>query len=131
MLSQFTQQHQCFSLKTPGGIRTPDSSVGCDDHCARASFFDDCFQNLNMTVPTPPGSNKPACMAEDGDMHFTKLKTSTTLMRADPTGNLPHDQLAKMFPTPPSHEHNLVRVGDQFYDFGNSFAPKWAILTKS
>lgn len=26
--------------------------------------------------------------------------------RGDPTRDLPHDQLAKMFPTPPSHEHH-------------------------
>jgi len=66
---------------------------------------------MNMTVPTPPGSNKPAGTVEDTDLiHFTKLKPSTTLTRVDPTGNLPHDQLAKMFPTPPSHEHNLVNL---------------------
>ena len=64
-----------------------------------------------MTVPTPPGSNKPAGIAEDADLHFTKLKPSSALTRSDPTGNLPHDQLAKMFPTPPSHEHNLVSIG--------------------
>ena len=66
-----------------------------------------------MTVPTPPGSNKPAGTADDNEIHFTKLKASTALTRVDPTGNLPHDQLAKMFPTPPSHEHNLVN----FYNF--------------
>ena len=52
-----------------------------------------------MTVPTPPGSNKPAGTADDNEIHFTKLKASTALTRVDPTGNLPHDQLAKMFPT--------------------------------
>jgi hypothetical protein len=67
-----------------------------------------------MTVPTPPGSNKPAGITEDGDLHFTKLKPSSSLTRADPTGNLPHDQLAKMFPTPPSHEHNLVKLLQSF-----------------
>jgi hypothetical protein len=70
-------------------------------------YFD--FQSIHMTVPTPPGSNKPAGIAEDTDIPFTKLKPSSALTRSDPTGNLPHDQLAKMFPTPPSHEHNLVK----------------------
>ena len=71
---------------------------------------------MNMTVPTPPGSNKPAGTVEDNDLiHFTKLKPNTTLTRVDPTGNLPHDQLAKMFPTPPSHEHNLVNHSTTFF----------------
>jgi hypothetical protein len=31
---------------------------------------------------------------------------SSKQRQLDPAGNLPHDQLAKMFPTPPSHEHH-------------------------
>ena len=51
---------------------------------------------MNMTVPTPPGSNKPPGIVEDNELNFTKLKPSSTLTRSDPTGNLPHDQLAKL-----------------------------------
>lgn len=55
-------------------------------------------------APTPPDSNKPANHHEETDEKTTlKLLRNTKI---DPTGNLPHDQLAKMFPTPPSHEHN-------------------------
>ena len=56
----------------------------------------------NGVAPTPPGSNK--ALSDDPDAAFTKLKSGQTKV-TDTTGNLPNDQLAKMFPTPPSLEH--------------------------
>jgi len=44
-----------------------------------------------VTVPTPPGSNKPAALEEE-TVSYTKVK-QTVSMRVDPTGNLPHDQV--------------------------------------
>eukprot|EP00095_Tigriopus_kingsejongensis_P006785 maker-scaffold794_size96255-snap-gene-0.18 protein:Tk06785 transcript:maker-scaffold794_size96255-snap-gene-0.18-mRNA-1 annotation:"thyroid hormone receptor-associated" len=58
-------------------------------------------------APTPPDSNKPANQHEDHIDDKTTLKLLRN-SKIDPTGNLPHDQLAKMFPTPPSHEHNQI-----------------------
>ncbi len=70
-------------------------------------------------MPTPPDSNKPANYHEDGEecskTGMTKLKGgggghsgggggAAADTKTDRTGNLPNDQLAKMFPTPPSHE---------------------------
>ena len=43
---------------------------------------------------------------DSSNVKVTTLAKSTS--KIDPTGNLPHDQLAKMFPTPPSHEHNPI-----------------------
>lgn len=66
------------------------------------------------SAPTPPDSNKPATNSHDHDPDekTTHLKQGKMAMSSsskyDPTGNLPHDQLAKMFPTPPSHEHNQI-----------------------
>ena len=77
-------------------------------------------------APTPPDSNKPSTNNHDHDPDDkTHLKSKLASAAAssggggglgpgpagskfDPTGNLPHDQLAKMFPTPPSHEHNQI-----------------------
>ncbi|TRY70349.1 hypothetical protein TCAL_02438 [Tigriopus californicus] len=70
------------------------------------NLFDDSSDETDATghAPTPPDSNKPANHHEETDDKTTlKLLRNTKI---DPTGNLPHDQLAKMFPTPPSHEHN-------------------------
>lgn len=57
------------------------------------------FLKQNGAGLSPPGSNKPANSGEDSEM--TKLKNQAKL----DSSNLPHDQLAKMFPTPPSLEH--------------------------
>jgi mediator of RNA polymerase II transcription subunit 13 len=48
-------------------------------------------------VPTPPASVQPHLSGEEEG--YTKV------IKRDPPGNLPSDQLHQMFPTPPSHEH--------------------------
>ena len=61
-------------------------------------------------APTPPDSNKPANNHEDmedggggkvGGARGTKVSSSSS-SKHDPIGNATHDQLAQMFPTPPS-----------------------------
>ena len=86
----------------------------------------------NIVGPTPPGSNKPpTAYGNDQEMMTDVTNTASgggvanpaagtttlnsvngkpgrqTKAAVDPTGNLPHDQLSKMFPTPPSHEAPL------------------------
>ena len=57
-------------------------------------------------VPTPPASVPPHISPEE-EQGFTKV------VKRDPPGNLPSDQLHQMFPTPPSHEHpSLHSPGD-------------------
>ena len=86
---------------------------------------DDSDGNVPPSSETPPSSvpnagtgnvNQEDSIVQDNiGTNFTKLKTLQTInqnnvpsTRIDPTGNLPHDQLSKMFPTPPSHEHNPI-----------------------
>lgn len=65
---------------------------------------------------SPPGSNKPAALPGDSDSDMTKLKQSSVKMD---TSSLPHDQLAKMFPTPPSLEHPSPADGTMEVDHGH------------
>ena len=57
-------------------------------------------------APTPPDSNKPANSHEDMEDGKVKGKAgnsnSVKQQHHDPIGNASHDQLAQMFPTPPS-----------------------------
>ena len=86
---------------------------------------DDSDGNVPPSSETPPSSvpnagtgninQEDSIMPDNVGSNFTKIKTLQTLnqntvpsTRIDPTGNLPHDQLSKMFPTPPSHEHNPI-----------------------
>ena len=86
---------------------------------------DDSDGNVPPSSETPPSSvpnagtgniNHEDTMINDNNCsNFTKIKTLPPISqsnvpstRIDPTGNLPHDQLSKMFPTPPSHEHNPI-----------------------
>lgn len=62
-----------------------------------------------MQVQTPPGSNKPAGSDECG------YSSTTTLLVRPPRGSgggsngiLRPEELSKMFPTPPSLEHNPI-----------------------
>lgn len=66
------------------------------------NMFEDSDNEIgNVAVPTPPSSVKPLLL-EDHEP-ITKLPKTKDL-----TGNLPHDQLTTMFPTPPSHEHPSI-----------------------
>ncbi len=85
----------------------------------------DLFQPTGE-APTPPDSNKPAGLHEDEEKTGScsiagnttngvkmstggvSLSAGTCQKKVDPAGNLPHDQLAKMFPTPPSNDHHQV-----------------------
>jgi len=66
------------------------------------NMFEDSDNEIgNVAVPTPPSSVKPLLLEDHEPM--TKLPKTKDL-----TGNLPHDQLTTMFPTPPSHEHPCI-----------------------
>ena len=98
-------------------------------------FESDDSGDGNGAGPTPPSSVPNAgigsiinhdgavnqndmVMTTDSIISATKIKglpaltqqqlPTGTATKIDPTGNLPHDQLSKMFPTPPSHEHNPI-----------------------
>lgn len=72
---------------------------------------------LQPQVPTPPGSNKPASLSEDmGGTTLVKpprgsggsgVGGATGTMGCG-TGILRPEELSKMFPTPPSLEHNPI-----------------------
>lgn len=63
---------------------------------------------VQLQVPTPPGSNKPAGSEDGGSLN----STNSLLVRPPRgsgtcgTGILRPEELSKMFPTPPSLEHN-------------------------
>jgi len=55
---------------------------------------------LQLQVPTPPGSNKPSSGMDDNGISTVKYKSGLGILRPE--------ELSKMFPTPPSHEHNPI-----------------------
>lgn len=65
-------------------------------------------------MPTPPGSNKPAGLPEDTASNSVVVKPprgsggNTSLNSCGGTGGLRPEELSKMFPTPPSLEHNPI-----------------------
>lgn len=69
---------------------------------------------LQLQVPTPPGSNKPAGHSEDSVSNNVVVKPprgsggNTSLNSCGGTGILRPEELSKMFPTPPSLEHNPI-----------------------
>nr|XP_018902480.1 PREDICTED: mediator of RNA polymerase II transcription subunit 13 isoform X2 [Bemisia tabaci] len=69
---------------------------------------DDTSSDETLQVPTPPGSNKPAGSEDGGSLN----STNSLLVRPPRgsgtcgTGILRPEELSKMFPTPPSLEHN-------------------------
>ena len=61
------------------------------------------FQNLNqLQVQTPPGSNK------SGGLHEESRSDGVNKHSSRGVGTLRPEELSKMFPTPPSLEHNPV-----------------------
>jgi hypothetical protein len=72
------------------------------------NMFEDSDSDMLDTsgcVPTPPASVQPHVVPEDDG--YTKV------VKRDPPGNLPSDQLHHQYPTPPSHEHpGLHSPGD-------------------
>ena len=80
----------------PGGNTDLDifSTAGLKPSLADLdNMFEDSDNDMGC-VPTPPAFN-------------------TKVVKRDPPGNLPSDQLHQMFPTPPSHEHpGLHSPGD-------------------
>ncbi|CAB4058261.1 MED13 [Lepeophtheirus salmonis] len=77
------------------------------------NLFDDSSDETEPSGinPTPPNSNKSTKDDDGLDLQTsggTSVKFAKASSKIDPTGNLPLDQLAKMFPTPPSHEHNPI-----------------------
>ena len=83
-----------------------DPNVGDLKFTSNAHFFLLFFQT--SVVPTPPGSNKPLNSHDGGDHDngsMTKLPKSVLPAQISKIDSMAHhDQLAKMFPTPPSHE---------------------------
>ena len=68
--------------------------------CQFSLFWNDCPPELIdwlIYLQRSPGN----CAPGDTDLDITKLKQTTKM----DSSTLPHDQLAKMFPTPPSLEH--------------------------
>ena len=70
------------------------------------NLFDDHSDGDEPTVPTPPGSNKPnGGVAGDepaalgGKLHGKTVLPATAMMNS-------MAELSKIYPTPPSHEHN-------------------------
>ncbi|CAG7730040.1 unnamed protein product [Allacma fusca] len=59
----------------------------------------DTSSDETFQAPTPPGSNKPAAVEESG-IQSIKNKPGLSSLRPE--------ELSKMFPTPPSHEHNPI-----------------------
>ena len=90
------------------------------------NLFESDDSDGNGVGPTPPTSVPEAGTGSLGQedttvpdnigISYTKVKNLPSISqqnnpsgnKIDPTGNLPHDQLSKMFPTPPSHEHNPI-----------------------
>jgi mediator of RNA polymerase II transcription subunit 13 len=90
------------------------------------NLFESDDSDGNGVGPTPPSSVPNAgtgTLSQDDinvpdniGISYTKIKSlpsmnqqnTASTTKIDPTGNLPHDQLSKMFPTPPSHEHNPI-----------------------
>ena len=92
----------------PGGNTDLDifSTAGLKPSLADLdNMFEDSDNDMGC-VPTPPASVQPH-VTPDEDTFNTKV------VKRDPPGNLPSDQLHQMFPTPPSHEHpGLHSPGD-------------------
>lgn len=65
-------------------------------------------------MPTPPGSNKPASLPEDSANTSLLVKPprgsggNASLNGCGGSGTLRPEELSKMFPTPPSMEHNPI-----------------------
>ena len=69
------------------------------------NMFEDSDNDMGC-VPTPPASVQPHVTPDEESFN-------TKVVKRDPPGNLPSDQLHQMFPTPPSHEHpGLHSPGD-------------------
>ena len=69
------------------------------------NMFEDSDNDMGC-VPTPPASVQPHVTPDEENFN-------TKVVKRDPPGNLPSDQLHQMFPTPPSHEHpGLHSPGD-------------------
>ncbi|XP_066998213.1 mediator of RNA polymerase II transcription subunit 13 isoform X2 [Anabrus simplex] len=75
---------------------------------------DDTSSDETLQVQTPPGSNKPAGLPEDSASGNLVVKPprgsggNTSLNGCGGTGILRPEELSKMFPTPPSMEHNPI-----------------------
>ena len=92
----------------PGGNTDLDifSTAGLKPSLADLdNMFEDSDNDMGC-VPTPPASVQPH-VTPDEDTFNTKV------VKRDPPGNLPSDQLHQMFPTPPSRKHpGLHSPGD-------------------
>ena len=92
----------------PGGNTDLDifSTAGLKPSLADLdNMFEDSDNDMGC-VPTPPASVQPHVTADEDTFN-------TKVVKRDPPGNLPSDQLHQMFPTPPSHEHpGLHSPGD-------------------
>nr|CAD7425183.1 unnamed protein product [Timema monikensis] len=75
---------------------------------------DDTSNDETLQVSTPPGSNKPGGALEDPTTTVVVVKPprnsggNTSLNSCGGTNTLRPEELVKMFPTPPSMEHNPI-----------------------
>nr|CAD7259219.1 unnamed protein product [Timema shepardi] len=75
---------------------------------------DDTSNDETLQVSTPPGSNKPGGPLEDPTTTVVVVKPprnsggNTSLNSCGGTNTLRPEELVKMFPTPPSMEHNPI-----------------------
>lgn len=68
---------------------------------------DDTSSDEPVQVPTPPNSNKPAGFMEDSSQTIL-VKPPRSSNGATHASMLRPEELCKMFPTPPSMEHNPI-----------------------
>ncbi|CAG0892736.1 unnamed protein product [Darwinula stevensoni] len=70
-------------------------------------FDDDNSGDETLQVPTPPGSNEPPLLFPDTSLRPQKTTPSSLVTNPSSSIHCPAE-LSKMFPTPPSHEHNTT-----------------------